>query len=73
MRYISRLPLLLVLLGTMAAAQEPGPHPRLLMPKGEEPQVAPESVFARADSVIVAFSNAVLQEPVVTRILLFWN
>ena len=67
MRYISRLPLLLILLGTMAAAQEPGPHPRLLMPKGEEPQVAFESVFARADSVIAAFSDAVLKEPVVTR------
>ena len=51
----------------MAAAQEPGPHPRLLMLKGEEPQVAPESMFARADSVIVAFSDAVLSEPVVTR------
>ena len=51
----------------MAAAQEPGPHPRLLMPKGEEPQVAPESRFARADSVIVAFSDAMLSQPVVTR------
>ena len=57
----------LVLLGTVAAAQEPGPHPRLLMLKGEEPQVPPESMFARADSVIVAFSDAVLSQPVVTR------
>ena len=51
----------------MAAAQEPGPHPRLLMREGEEPQVSSESVFAKADSVIVAFSDAVLKEPVVTR------
>ena len=43
------------------------PHPRLLMLKGEEPQVAPESMFAKADSVIVAFSDAVLSQPVVTR------
>ena len=43
------------------------PHPRLLMLKGEEPQVDPESMFARADSVIVAFSDAVLSQPVVTR------
>ena len=43
-----------VLLGMMffARAQEPGPHPRLLM---------------YADSVIVAFSDAVLAEPPVTR------
>ena len=67
MRYISRLPLLIVLLGTIAAAQEPAPHPRLLMPRGAEPQVPSESMFARADSVIVAFSDAVLSQPVVTR------
>ena len=67
MRYISRLPLLIVLLGTMAAAQEPLPHPRLLMREGEEPQVPPESMFARADSVIVAFSDEVLLQPVLTR------
>ena len=67
MRYISRIPLLLLLLGTMAAAQEPGPHPRLLMPKGAEPQVPPESMFARADSVIVAFSDEVLEKPVLQR------
>ena len=67
MRYISRLPLLIVLLGTMAAAQEPLPHPRLLMREGAEPQVPPESMFARADSVIVAFSDEVLLQPVLTR------
>ena len=59
--------LFLILLGTVASAQEPGPHPRLLMQKGEEPQVAPESMFAKADSVIVAFCDAVLSQPVVTR------
>ena len=69
MRYISRLSILLVLLGTMASAQEPVPHPRLLMLKGEEPQVSPESMFAKADSVIVAFSDAVLSEPTVTRVM----
>ena len=58
-----------VLLGMMffARAQEPGPHPRLLMYAGEDYQVPPESMFARADSVIVAFSDAVLAEPPVTR------
>ena len=61
--------LFIVFLGTVASAQEwkPEPHPRLLMLKGEEPQVDPESMFARADSVIVAFSDAVLSQPVVTR------
>ena len=70
MRYISRLLWLAVLLaGFTARAQEwkPEPHPRLLMPKGAEPQVPRESMFARADSVIVAFSDEVLSQPVVTR------
>lgn len=65
-----RLPLLFfVLLGmaTSTHAQEPYPHPRLLMYAGEDYQVPPESMFARADSVIVAFSDAVLAEPPVTR------
>ena len=64
---IRRLPLLLFLLCTISFAQEPGPHPRLLMRTGEEVRVPPESMFARADSVIVAFSDAVLAEPPVTR------
>ena len=67
---IRRLPLLFfVLLGMMASAraQEPVPHPRLLMRAGEEPQVAADSEFAKADSVIRAFSDAVLDEPPVTR------
>ena len=57
------------LLGMMASAQaqEPVSHPRLLMRAGEEVQIPPESMFARADSVIVAFSDAVLDEPTVTR------
>ena len=61
--------LFFVLLSTVAiaGAQEPVAHPRLLMRAGEEPQVPPESLFARADSVIVAFSDAVLAEPPVTR------
>ena len=51
----------------MAAAQEPGPHPRLLMRAGEEAALRPEGVYAQADSVIVAFSDAALAEPPVTR------
>ena len=51
----------------IAGAQVPLAHPRLLMRTGEEPQVPPESMFARADSVIVAFSDAVLAKPPVTR------
>ena len=47
--------------------QEPGPHPRLLMRAGEEAPVRPGSVFAKADSLIVAFSDATLSEPPVTR------
>ena len=57
----------LTLLGATAFAQQPVPHPRLLMRAGEEVQVSPESMFAKADSVIVAFSDAVLSEPPVTR------
>ena len=58
-----------VLFGMMASAQaqEPVSHPRLLMRAGEEVQIPAESMFARADSVIVAFSDAVLDEPTVTR------
>ena len=61
--------LFLILLGTVASAQvwKPEPHPRLLMYKGEEPHFPPGSVYAKADSVIVAFSGAVLSQPVVTR------
>ena len=51
----------------IARAQEPGPHPRLLMRAGEEAPVRPGSVFAKADSVIRAFSDATLSEPPVTR------
>ena len=67
MTSIRRLPLILLLVATLASAQEPVPHPRLLMLKGEELHVPPESMFARADSVIVAFSDAVLAEPPVKR------
>ncbi|MBR2225120.1 MAG: heparinase II/III family protein [Bacteroidales bacterium] len=62
-----RLLLLTILLGTVVSAQEPVPHPRLLMREGEEPLVDPESMYAKADSVIVAFSDVVLGEPAVTR------
>ena len=66
---IKLLFLVALLAGFAAKAQEwrPGPHPRLLMRKGEEPHVFPESRFAKADSVIVAFSDAILSEPAVTR------
>ena len=66
---IKLLLLVVLVAGFSARAQEwkPEPHPRLLMLKGEEPQVLPESMFAKADSVIIAFSDAVLAQPVVTR------
>ena len=66
---IRRFLLLFVLLGTTAfvRAQEPGPHPRLLMRAGEEVPVPPESEFAKADSVIRAFSDETLTKPPVTR------
>ena len=66
---IRRFLLLFVLLGTaaFARAQEPGPHPRLLMRAGEEVPVPPESEFAKADSVIRAFSDETLTQPPVTR------
>ena len=60
-----------ILPGTVytASAQvpEPVPHPRLLMRAGEETLIRPDSEFAKADSVIRAFSDAVLEEPPVTR------
>ena len=64
-----RLLLFFVLLSTpaIAQAQEPVEHPRLLMAAGEEPAILPDSPFAKADSVIVAFSDATLSEPPVTR------
>ena len=62
-----KLFLFFALLGTVAFAQEPFPHPRLLMHWVDDWQVPPESMFAGADSVIVAFSDAVLAEPPVTR------
>ena len=52
-----------------AFAQEPVPHPRLLMREGAEPTVSAGGVVAKADSVIVAFSDAVLDEPPVTRVM----
>ena len=70
MRYISRLIWIAVLLaGFTARAQEwsPCPHPRLLMLEGEEPHIAAESMFAKADSVIVSFSDEVLKQPVLER------
>ena len=78
MSSILRLIWLAVLFATIQAADarsvpgmtgDPVPHPRLLMLKGEEPLVSSESMFARADSVIVAFSDAVLSEPPVTRVM----
>ena len=54
----------------MAAAQEPVAHPRLLMAAGEEPVIEAGSPLWRADSVIVAFSDAVLAEPPVERTMI---
>ena len=63
---IKKLLLLTTLLaGFTIRAQEPVPHPRLLMREGE--QVNAKGSFEKADSIIVAFSDAVLSEPVVTR------
>ena len=59
--------LAVLLAGFMARAQEPVPHPRLLMREGAEPQVSASGVLAKADSIIMAFSGAVLDEPPVTR------
>ncbi|MBR3387997.1 MAG: heparinase II/III family protein [Bacteroidales bacterium] len=53
--------------GVAAFAQMPVPHPRLLMREGAEPQENAGGVLAKADSIIVAFSDAVLDEPAVTR------
>ena len=60
---IRRFLLLFVLLGTtaFARAQDPGPHPRLLMRAGEETPIRPDSEFAKADSVIRAFRDGVLE------------
>ena len=54
----------------VARAQEPIAHPRLLMRAGEEVLVRPDGEFAKADSVIRAFSDAVLEEPPVTRVFI---
>ena len=65
---IKRLFLLFAIFAGVAAfAQMPGPHPRLLMREGAEPEVNAGGVLAKADSIIVAFSDAVLDEPAVTR------
>ena len=58
-----------IFVGVTAFAQMPGPHPRLLMLEGAEPQVNAGGVVAKADSIIVAFSDAVLDEPPVTRVM----
>ena len=44
-------------------ATDPVPHPRLLMREGEEPRIEAGSPLWRADSVIVAYSDAALEEP----------
>ena len=58
-----------VVLGMMvcARAQEPVAHPRLLMRAGEEAPVRPDNEFAKADSVIRAFSDETLKQPPVER------
>ena len=50
-----------------ARAQEPVAHPRLLMRAGEEAPVRPDNEFAKADSVIRAFSDETLKQPLVER------
>ena len=60
----------LLFAGLPAFAQildRPVEHPRLLMRPAEEPVITAGSRFAKADSIIVAFSDAVLDEPPVTR------
>lgn len=46
-----------------------GAHPRLLLPAGEEPRIGAGSPLARPDSVILAFSDAVLDIPPVERVM----
>ena len=48
----------------------PGAHPRLLLPAGEEPRIGAGSLLARPDSVILAFSNAVLDAPPVEKVMI---
>ena len=48
----------------------PGAHPRLLLPAGEEPLIGAGSLLARPDSVILAFSDAVLDTPPVERMMI---
>ena len=74
MRYISRLLWLTLLLAATQVTDarpgmsgDPAPHPRLLMLAGEELQIDAESIYAKADSVIVAFSDEVLKQPVLER------
>ena len=66
---IRRLLLLSFLAGVTAFAQIPAPvaHPRLLMQAGEETTIPTESIFAKADSVIQAFSDEALSLPPVER------
>ena len=66
-----RLFLLILLLCPVAAVaatgSAPGAHPRLLMHAGEEPPVAVAGPLFRADSIILAYSDAVLSLPPVGR------
>ena len=66
---IRRLLLLSFLAGVTAFAQIPEPvaHPRLLMRAGEETAIPTESIFAKADSVIQAFSDEALSLPPIER------
>ena len=48
----------------------PGAHPRLLLHAGEEPRIGAGSLLASPDSVILAFSDAVLDVPPVERVMI---
>ena len=70
-----RLVTILFLLACMALSPAvrgqggPAAHPRLLLPAGEEPRIKAGSLLVRPDSVVTAFSDAVLTLPPVERVM----
>ena len=67
---MKRLMLILMLALPLRAAAQPVAHPRLLLPAGEEPRIGADSFLARPDSVISAFSDAVLEAPPLERTMI---